>query len=96
MGGHGILYPQKNCGECPLCPLPNFAHEATCSTQHSDEQVRNTIFNIHDTHGIIMLYQEKLMGHMGTFSMLFRVVQGLHLAIFSFLLFFSNRGQKMT
>jgi len=62
----------------------------------SDEQVRNTIFNIHDTHGIIMLYQEKLMGHMGTFSMLFRVVQGLHLAIFSFLLFFSNRGQKMT
>ena len=35
-------------------------------------------------------------GHMGTFTMLFRMVKGLYHAIFSFLLIFSDLGQKMT
>ena len=33
---------------------------------------------------------------MGTFTMLFRMVKGLYHAIFSFLLMFSELGQKMT
>jgi len=64
--------------------------------QLSNEQVRNTIFNIHDTHGNITLYQEKLKLDTRGFSMLLRMVQGLHSAIFSFLLIFSDRVQKMT
>ena len=48
----------KKTGGHVLCV--NYAHEATCSTQHNDEQVRNTIFNYHDAHGILTLYQEKL------------------------------------
>jgi len=64
------------------------------TTQLSDEQVRNTIFN---THGIITLYQEKLTeDKRGLISMLFGVVQGLYSAIFSFLLIFSDLGKKMT
>ena len=34
------------------------------------------------------------VGHTGTFSMLFRVVQGLYSAIFSFLVIFSDLGKK--
>jgi len=26
---------QRKWGARPSCPLPNFAHEATCSTQHN-------------------------------------------------------------
>ena len=43
----------KKTGGHVLCV--NYAHEATCSMQHNDEQVRNTIFNYHDAHGILML-----------------------------------------
>jgi len=36
------------------------------------------------------------VGHTGTFSMLFRVVQGLYSEIFNFLLIFSDLGKQMT
>jgi len=47
----------------------------------------------HSRHHNVISWKAQL-GHAGTFSMLFRVVQGLHSAILSFLLIFSDLGQK--
>jgi len=56
---------------------------------------RASVTATHDTHGIKTMYQEKLEWEtLWTFRMLFRVVQGLHSAIFSFLLIFFRSWQK--
>jgi hypothetical protein len=44
----------------------------------------------------LIIIEKAPRGYMGTFSILFRIVQLLHLTIFSFLLFFSNIGLKMS
>ena len=44
----------------------------------------------------LVIMEKAPRGYMGTFSILFRIVKLLHLTIFSFLLFFSNLGLKMS
>jgi hypothetical protein len=44
----------------------------------------------------LVIMEKAPRGYMGTFSILFRIAKLLHLTIFSFLLFFSNLGLKMS
>jgi hypothetical protein len=44
----------------------------------------------------LVIMEKAPRGYMGTFSILFRIVQLLHLTIFSFSLFFSNLGLRMS